>query len=177
MPPRAGTRRRGRSVSQSVSAQRIGTVLIAHGGDSPWNSHVVDAARAARTGGPVEVSFLMGPAAAGARFQDAATKLEQAGVDSIIVVPVLVSCYSEHYNQLRWLVGEDNTLDETMKHHLQIAGITRPVTYVPLRLAKAMDGALEVARVLADRALALARAHRAPRSRALLIVGHGPNSA
>lgn len=166
------------SVPQSASAQRIGTVVIAHGGDSLWNSHVIDAARAARTGGPVEVSFLMGPAAAGARFQDAVTKLEQAGVDSIVVVPVLVSSHSEHYSQLRWLVGEEITLDETMKHHLQMAGITRPVTRVPLLLAKAMDDALEVARVLADRALALARAHHAaPHTRALLIVGHGPNSA
>lgn len=45
------------------SAPRVGTVVIAHGGDSLWNSHVIEAARAARTDGPLEISVLMGPAA------------------------------------------------------------------------------------------------------------------
>lgn len=164
------------AVAQAPS--RTGTIVIAHGGDSLWNSHVIDAARAARTGGPVEVSFLMGPAAARNRFQDAVRKLEVAGVDSIVVVPVLVSSYSGHYDQLRWLVGDSITLDETMHHHLHMSGIERPNTRVPLRLAPAMDGAPEVAQVLADRAVALARANQVdPRTHALLIVGHGPNTA
>ncbi len=157
---------------------RVGTVVIAHGGDSLWNSHVIDAARAARTGGPVEVSFLMGPAAAKARFQDAVAKLERAGVDSIVVVPVLVSSFSGHYDQLRWLTGDPIALDETMQHHLHMAGIERSGTRLPMRLAKAMDDAPEVAHVLADRARTLARAQGAdPSTRALLIVGHGPNTA
>jgi sirohydrochlorin ferrochelatase len=156
----------------------VGTVVIAHGGDSLWNSHVIDAARAARTGGPVEVSFLMGPAAAKARFQDAVATLERAGVDSIVVVPVLVSSFSGHYDQLRWLVGESVELDETMQHHLHMSGIERPATRVRIRLARAMDDAPEIADVLADRAFSLARAQGVdPRTRALLIVGHGPNTA
>jgi sirohydrochlorin cobaltochelatase len=167
--------------STAATAQgraRVGTIVIAHGGDSLWNSHVTDAARAARTGGPVEVSFLMGPAAAKARFQDAVAKLERAGVDSIVVVPVLVSSFSGHYDQLRWLAGDSIALDETMQHHLHMAGIERSATRLPIRLAKAMDSAPEIAYVLADRARALAREHGVdPRTRALLIVGHGPNTA
>jgi sirohydrochlorin cobaltochelatase len=166
------------ALAAAQSFGRVGTVVIAHGGDSLWNSHVIDAARAARTGGPVEVSFLMGPAAARARFQDAVARLERAGVDSIVVVPVLVSSFSGHYDQLRWLVGDSITLDETMHHHLHMSGITRADSRLPMRLAKAMDDAPEIAEVLADRARALAAQQGVdPRVRALLIVGHGPNGA
>jgi hypothetical protein len=120
----------------------------------------------------------MGPAAATARFQDAVARLDGAGVDSIVVVPVLVSSHSGHYDQLRWLVGDSIALDETMQHHLHMSGIARPRSRVPMRLAPAMDGAAEMAEVLADRATALARARGVdPRTRALLIVGHGPNTA
>src|SRR5687767_9429959 len=47
---------------------RVGTVIIAHGADSLWNAQVADVARQVRTGGPVEVSYLMGAGASKARF-------------------------------------------------------------------------------------------------------------
>lgn len=60
-------------------------------------------------------------------------------------------------------------------HHLHMAGIKRPASRVLLlRLIPAMDASPEVARVLAERVLAISRA---PSGRALFIVGHGPNSA
>jgi sirohydrochlorin cobaltochelatase len=148
--------------------------VIAHGGDSLWNSQVLDAARQARTGGPVEVSFLMGPAAKATRFQEAVARLEKSGVSAIVVVPMLVSSHSGHFDQIRYLAGDSVTLDERMQHHLHMAGIERPVTSVPIRLAPAMDDAPQVARVLTDRAMALADK---PGERAVFIVGHGPNSS
>lgn len=151
-----------------------GTVVIAHGGDSLWNARVRDVATRANTGGPVEVSFLMGAGAATARFQDAVARLEAAGVSEIVVVPVLVSSHSGHYDQIRYLAGDSVTLDDTMMHHLHMSGITRPTTRVPMRLTRALDNSSEMARVLSDRALALTDQ---PKARALLIVGHGPNSA
>lgn len=157
-----------------ASGARVGTVVIAHGGDSLWNARVREIASGAQTGGPVEVSFLMGPAAKSSRFQDAVARLEGAGVSEIVVVPVLVSSHSGHYQQIRYLAGDSVTLGETMQHHLHMAGIERPTPRVPLRLTKALDDSKEMARVLADRALALTDA---PEERALLIVGHGPNSA
>lgn len=169
------------TVAQSAAAQArrvVGTVVVAHGGDSLWNAGVLAAAGEVRTGGPVEVAFLMGPAAAHSRFQDAVARLEGAGVGVIVVVPLLVSSHSGHYQQIRWLVGDAIELDETMQHHLHMAGIERPVARVPLILVKALDDSPELARVLADRALALA-AHEGVnvRTRALMLVGHGPNSA
>lgn len=165
----------------TVSAQspaQTGTIVIAHGGDSTWNAGVREIAAQAQTGGPVEVSFLMGPGAATARFQDAVAKLDAKGVTRIVVVPLLVSSHSGHYEQIRYLAGEDVQLDETMEHHLHMAGIERATSRTPIVLTKALDGSHEMARVLADRALALVRAQGdEPARRGLLIVGHGPNSA
>ena len=162
------------TVPGTAAAQQVGTIVIAHGGDSLWNATVQQSVGSANTGGPVAVSFLMGPGAARARFQDVVTRLEKQGVSQIVVVPLLVSSFSGHYDQIRYLTGEAVTLDTDMTHHLHMSGIERPTTTVPLRLAKALDASPELARILTDRALALTTT---PREQALFIVGHGPNSA
>jgi sirohydrochlorin cobaltochelatase len=152
----------------------VGTLLIAHGGGPAWDAQVEAVASLVNTGGPVEVSFLMGPGAATHRFQDAARRLEEKGVSEIVVVPALVSSHSGHYQQIRYLAGETDTLSEQMHHHLHMGGIERADVRVPIRLTPAIDDSPEVAAVLAERALALAEA---PREQALFLVGHGPNSA
>ena len=162
------------SAARAQSAPTVGTVIIAHGAGPEWNAQVHDVAKQVRTGGPVEVSFLMGAEARTRAFQDVVARLEAQGVAGIVVVPLLVSSHSGHYDQLRWLAGEIDTLSETMMHHLHMSGIDRARAGVPLRLAKALDDSPEVARVLADRARALATD---PAEQALFIVGHGPNSA
>lgn len=152
----------------------VGTILIAHGAGPDWNAQVEAVAALARTGGPLEVSYLMGPAAASHRFQDAARRLVERGAREIVVVPLLVSSHSGHYEQIRYLAGQTDSLSETMHHHLHMAGIERADVGVPIRLARAIDDSPDVARVLAERALALATA---PAGQALFLVGHGPNSA
>lgn len=152
----------------------VGVLIIAHGAGPEWNAQVEAVAAEVRTGGPVEVSYLMGEAAATHRFQDAAPRLVDAGAREIVVVPVLVSSHSGHYEQIRYLAGETDELSETMRHHLHMSGIERASVDVPIRLAKAMDASPEVAAVLAERALALADD---PAGQALFLVGHGPNSA
>jgi sirohydrochlorin ferrochelatase len=152
----------------------VGTLVIAHGGGPEWNALIEDVVAQVETGGPVEVSYLMGPAAQTHRFQDAARKLVDAGATRIVVVPVLVSSHSGHYEQIRWLAGEVDTLQETMLNHLHMAGIERAQLSLPIHVAHAMDDSPEMAKVLADRARALAPDAA---TRALFLVGHGPNSA
>ena len=159
---------------ETKAAGVVGTVVIAHGGGPEWNGGAEEVASQVRTGGPVEVSFLMGPGAATHRFQDAVQRLVDAGATEIVVVPVLVSSHSGHYDQLYYLTGERDEISEVMLHHLHMSGIERSDVEVPIRLAKAMDDSPEVARVLAERALALADA---PEEQALFLIGHGPNSA
>ena len=153
---------------------KIGTIVIAHGGGPEWNAEVERVVAQVQTGGPVGVSYLMGPGARTARFQDVAQKLLSAGAEGIVIVPLLVSSHSGHYEQIRYLAGATDSLDETMMHHLHMAGLERLQVNVPVHVARAIDDAPDVARVLAERALNLADA---PSEQALFIVGHGPNSA
>ncbi|MEK7402404.1 MAG: CbiX/SirB N-terminal domain-containing protein [Gemmatimonadota bacterium] len=157
-----------------IASAPIGTIVVAHGGDSLWNSLVLDAAKSARTGGPVEVAFLMGPGAKAAPFQSLVAKLERQGVSAIAIVPLLVSSHSGHFDQVRYLAGDSVKLDESMQHHLHMAGHDRARAAVPIRVAPALDQSPALADVLTDRALAMTPN---PRERAVLIVGHGPNSA
>ncbi len=155
------------------TAGSVGTLVVAHGGGPDWNAQVASVAELVETGGPVEVSFLMGPGAGERPFQVAAARLVEAGAQRIVVVPLLVSSHSGHFEQVRYLVGETDALSAEMRRHLAMGGIERPEEVVPLVLAGGMDDAPEIARALADRALALAAA---PAEQALFVVGHGPNS-
>jgi len=156
----------------TAAAQTVGTIVVAHGGDDGWNRQVIDIAARAKTGGPIEVAFLMGPGASSYRFQDAAQKLVKAGVGQIVVVPLLISSSSGHYDQIRYLAGAAVKLDDVMMHHLHMAGLEPAKVNVPMRVTRAIDDSPAAARVLAERALELTRNTAA---HALFIVGHGPN--
>ncbi len=156
------------------ATRTLGTIVVAHGGEPEWNAEVERIARTAKTGGPLELAYLMGPAAVTHRFQDQVAKLVAQGATEIVIVPLLVSSHSGHYEQLRWLAGLTDSLDDMMQHHLHMGGLERPSTKVPMRVARALDDAPELASVLAERALALGTT---PAEQALFLVAHGPNSA
>jgi sirohydrochlorin ferrochelatase len=167
----------GRAIAQTASSPEpatTGTILVAHGASADWNAPVHRIADAAHTGGPVEVSFLMGDSAASYRFQDAAARLVARGATRIVVVPLLASSYSGHYEQIRYLARDTAELDPSLRHHLDEAGIERAAGTVPLRLTPAIDASMEAADILAERALHLART---PAEQSLFIIGHGPGSA
>lgn len=155
-------------------AQTVGTVVVAHGGDSIWNALVREGVASVRSKGPIEVSFLMGPEATRTRFQDAVHRLVQKGATEIVTVPLLVSSHSGHYEQIRYLAGLTDSLDAVMHQHLHHGGIERPSAKVPIRVTSALDDSQELARVLTDRAKEF---EPSPAGRALMLVGHGPNSA
>lgn len=152
----------------------VGTILIAHGAGPEWNAQVETIAGLADTGGPVAVSFLMGPGASANAFQDVAQRLVDQGATEIVVVPLLVSSHSGHYEQIRYLAGYTDELSEQMHHHLHMAGIGPASVDVPIRLTPAIDDSPEAAAVLAERALSLAES---PAEQALFLIAHGPNSA
>lgn len=158
-----------------LRGQAVGTLLVAHGGSAEWNAQVEQLAAGARLGGPLEISYIMGPGAAAHRFQDAAARLAATGVSRIVVVPLLVSSHSEHYEQVRWLARETDSLSDVMREHTHHAGHARPGVTVPMRVARALDDSPAMAAVLADRGRALVPGDLS--KRALFLVGHGPNSA
>ncbi len=155
----------------------VGTIVIAHGGGPDWNAQVDEMASRVKSEGPVTVSYLMGPGASANPFQKAAADLVARGATAIAVVPLLVSSHSGHYDQIRYLVGQLDTLSEVMHHHLEMGGITRADVDVPIRLTKAVDDSPDAAHVLAERAKALIPDASERSRRALFLLGHGPNSA
>lgn len=164
----------GMAAPTEGSPQDVGTIVVAHGGDSIWNGLVKEGVRGLKLAGPVELSFLMGPEAATTRFQDAVERLIARGAKEVSVVPLLVSSHSGHYEQIRYLARLTDTLDVVMREHLHHGGIERPKATVPLRVTPALDDSHELARVLTDRARG---STPDPRGKALMLVGHGPNSA
>jgi len=162
------------SAAPAAAGAEIGTVVVAHGGGADWNAQVEAVVKEVRLPGPVAVSFLMGPGAKAHRFQDVVQELMRRGAKEVVVVPMLVSSHSGHYDQIRYLARQLDTLGSTMMHHLHMAGIDRAPAGIPMRLTRAMDDAPQIAEVLAARARALAKA---PSKQALFIVGHGPNAA
>ena len=89
-------------------------------------------------------------------------------------MPLLASSHSGHYEQIRWLARDVDTLSESMMHHLHMAGIDRSPLDVPITVTPSLDASMEIATILTERARTLAT--DAPRQ-ALFIIGHGPNSA
>ena len=75
-------------IAGAADAQTVGTIVVAHGGDSIWNGLVKQGVAMVQASGPIEVSFLMGPEAARTRFQDAVSRLMTKGVAEIAVVPL-----------------------------------------------------------------------------------------
>jgi sirohydrochlorin ferrochelatase len=153
-------------------------LIVAHGADSAWNAPVESLAAAVKYSavvrGPVAVTFLMGQGAPTHRFQDQVASLVKQGAQRVVLVPLLVSSHSGHFDQLRYLAGTRDTLDPVMAHHLHMGGLER-VTTTPMIVANGLDDSPELARVLAERATALVPAGRD--QRALFLMGHGPNDA
>ncbi len=155
-------------------AGTVGTIVVAHGADREWNSPVEALVASVATGGPVRVAYLMEPDAATHRFADVAAELESLGVREIVVVPLLVSSYSEHYRQIRWLAGLTDSVDGRLAEHMHHAGLQQAKVRIPIRIATALDDTEPLADVLAERAIALTAT---PREQALFLVAHGPNEA
>jgi sirohydrochlorin ferrochelatase len=100
------------------------------------------------------------------RFQEAVDKLERKGVARLVVVPLLVSSYSEVYRQYEYLLGlrQDAAWPEA-------GGPLR--LEVPVVMGRALDDHELVAEVLLERASALSRD---PAKETVVLLAHGPTA-
>lgn len=148
-----------------------GLLVVAHGAGPEWNEPVRrTVAQVSWSRGPTEVAFLMGPEAETSGWDSAVTRLVRSGARDIVVVPLMVSSFGEHVEQIRWLAGEIAQLPaglETHQHHGRL-----PIP-VPVRVARALDDAPELGAALAERWSALSGTDRA---RPILLVAHGPSA-
>ena len=91
------------TATTSIAQEKIGVLLLAHGGSESWNQLVVDATRSTSQKYPVEVAFGM---ALPRTIQEGIDKLESKGVNKIVVVPLFVSSHSFIIRQTEYLLGK-----------------------------------------------------------------------
>ncbi|MGH9159695.1 MAG: TonB-dependent receptor domain-containing protein [Vicinamibacteraceae bacterium] len=150
-----------------TSADATGVVLIAHGADKTWNARVHAVIEQVRRTVPAEPAFLMG--IPDQTPQQAYDKLVASGVKQVVVVPLFVSSFSAHAEQVKFIGGLRD--DYPHAEHMKLTQISGPAAIAGV--AGAMDDHPVVADILADRARALSRD---PANEALVIVAHGPNA-
>ena len=149
-----------------VSAQQAGVLVVAHGGSRQWNDLVRDVVKRAQLEAPTEVAFgmAMHPEEVQA-MQQAVDRLERRGVNRIVVVPFLVSSYSEVFRQYEYLFG--------IHPEAEWPEAGRPLAlHVPVVMGQALDDSPVVAEVLLDRARRLSVS---PAEETVIVVAHGPN--
>lgn len=152
--------------STTVPAQPSDALLVvAHGARTPgWNDRVIRAVDQIDWPGPKGVAFLMVSPPEYA-LDKVVTRLDEAGVSRIIVVPLLVSSFSGHYEEIRYYVGQRKDPPE----HVHYDPLK---TKAKLVLTPAMDNHPLVSQILIEQVRPLVNAGS---RESLILVAHGPN--
>lgn len=184
----------------AASVEKIGVLILAHGGDPSWNQMVLDATQSIGEKYPVEVAFGM---ALPRTLQEGIDKLESQGVNKIVVVPLFISSHSFIIRQTEYLLGlRDELADPPLVmdhgtgghhgshhangHHEMTHGSGHGQQHEPnsdplpqLRISseiimtRALDDHAIVADILYRRIMDMSVN---PAQEIVIIVGHGPNS-
>ena len=151
--------------SAVMAAERMGVLVLAHGGTNQWNAAVHKVVRQAKLEAPTEVAFGMGMHAEEVRgFQQAVNRLERTGISRIRVVPLLISSHSEVYRQYEYLCG--------VRAQAEWPEAGRPLSLkVPVTFASGLDDDPLVAEILLERAKQLSR-HAEEET--VVLIAHGP---
>ncbi len=98
-------------------------------------------------------------------LQNAVARLEQHGARRIVIVPLLVSSFSDHYEEIRYYAHAR----KEAPGHVESAPLK---TTAELVLAPAMDSDRLLGRILADQVRSVSTK---PAEESVILVGHGPN--
>jgi len=93
--------------SFTVKPEKVGVLLLAHGGSNSWNETIRNATQTIEQNYIVEVAFGM---ANPISIQQGINNLESQGVTKIVVVPLFISSYSPIIRQNEYLLGLRDTL-------------------------------------------------------------------
>ncbi len=145
----------------------FGVLVLAHGGSARWNRSVQEMTDQAKLDYPAEVVFGMGMHAEEVlAMQQALNALKREGISRLIVVPLLVSSFSEVMRQFEYLFG--------LRDESPWPGHVKPLSLqeLPVTLTPPLNDDPIVAEILLERAQALSRA---PEEETVILVAHGPN--
>lgn len=151
-------------IPRASAEERVGVLVIAHGGNSQWDATVRKTVRQANLEMPTDVAFGMAMHRHELReFQDAVNKLQRKGLSRLVVIPLLVSSHSEVYRQYEYVLGLRKEAEWPEVQPLEIA--------VPVVLGRGLDESDVVAEVLLERAKTLSRGGD---RETVILVAHGP---
>lgn len=182
--------------SFSANAQKVGVMIMAHGGSQQWNNLVMDAAQPLTKQYVVSYAWGMGDPIT---LQKSINELESKGVTKIIAIPLFISSHSMVIRQTEFLLGLRQELADppmpSMDHsggsHHQMGGMdesnmnmhqghgSKDAELKPLKIkaqlivTPALDDNDVVADILRDRIAALSTN---PSKETVVLVAHGPNS-
>ena len=152
--------------SKRLSHADVGVLVLAHGGSRSWDGVVRQTVRQAQLPVPTQVVFGMGmhPGEL-TKMQQAVERLQQQGVQRIVVIPLLVSSHSEVFRQYEYLFG--------IRQQAEWPEAGKPLRRrVPIVMGVALDDHPVIAESLLERA---ARISREPGNETVVLVAHGPN--
>lgn len=164
-----------------AAEEGIGVLVVAHGSDeASWNEVVQQAVAEVNLPYPVELGFLE---FAEPDIHAAVAALEARGVDKIITVPLFVSSYSNHIEEIKYVLGLRPDLpeaEEASGGHPGGGGdgaeeeeLTPVDTEAEIVLTPALDDHVMVAGILADR---LQTISENPGEEIAVLVGHGSDT-
>jgi sirohydrochlorin ferrochelatase len=163
------------AASTAAAADNSTTALmvVAHGSRSTdWNNRVIQTVEKLDWSGPKAVAFLTSSSPEH-KLEQVAAQLDQSGVIRIVVVPLLVSSFSGHYEEIRYYVGQRKDLPHDGGEADAEHATAEPLkTEAPLFLTAAMDGHPLVSRILADD---LKPFIKNAGKQSVVLVAHGPN--
>ncbi|MCR9132392.1 MAG: CbiX/SirB N-terminal domain-containing protein [bacterium] len=164
------------------SNDNVGVLVLAHGSmDKTWNNAIEDAVEPIRENHTVEIAWGMANAL---NMQPALTKLDEKGVDHIVVVQLFVSSFSPIIRQNEYLLGLREQLADApmpmMVHDMENHRMTMkmPENLQPLDvkadivLTDPLDDHELVAEILHQRIKDLSTQSD---EETILLVAHGPN--
>jgi sirohydrochlorin cobaltochelatase len=145
----------------------VAVIVMAHGGSSLWNKTVKRAVQQARLNCPYRIFFGMGDnQRQRLQLQEDISDLEAQGAHTLVVVPLLISPYSEVSRQWKYLLGVD----------VQPGFINNPLFPVEkhstIRFMEPLNDSAVVVEILLDRAQEISES---PDKETVVIVAHGPN--
>ncbi len=144
------------------SSKEIGVLVVAHGSDEEqWCRQIHQVVENISLPYPVELGFL--EFAPNESISHAVDRLDERGVDEIIVVPLFVSSYSSHIREIEYVLRLRDSLpgNESLDQVNTTANIV---------IARALDDHPLAAYILADQ---ITEMSKDPKNETVVILSHG----
>ena len=155
----------GKAVSAFEGAVgELGVLVVAHGSDEDlWCREVRQVVSNVSLPYPVELGFL--EFVPDESIDDAVERLESRGVREIIAVPLFVSSYSSHIQEIEYVLRLRDALPSG-------EDLARVNTTANITMTRALDDHSLLAYILADR---IAEVCQEPANETVVIISHGTN--